>query len=439
MLGAVLRIVLYTGLVLLPVVPATFLASESENFVSELGKNCALMAFVILVLQVVMAARIKWIERPFGFDILIRYHKHMAVLAGCFLLAHPLLLAAGGGGWRLLFGFNLPWYIWLGKAALLVVLLNICLSIFQRSFSIQFEKWRLGHDILGPLIIVMAFIHSWVVGHDLKMGGMKTLWIVALISGFSLFFYHRIIRPWRLRHRSYRVIDVHLETKDVWTVKMSPPPGESIYPYLPGQFHFVTFYRSENLPIEEHHWTISSSPKEKGYVSSTIKALGDFTATIGKTKPGDRAAVHGAFGRFSYVLHPEEKDLVFLAGGIGITPLMSMLRHMRDTEDTRSVLLLYANKKEDRIVFRKELSEIESGEYPRLEVVHVLSRPDEGWQGETGHVDREKIERLCGKDLGEKVFYVCGLPPMLKAVISALEDLQVPEERIRMEIFSFLD
>jgi ferredoxin-NADP reductase len=313
------------------------------------------------------------------------------------------------------------------------------LSSFQRNFNIRFEKWRLGHDILGPLIIVTAFTHSWVVGDDLETGSMKTVWIVGLLLAVSLFLYHRILRPRRLRKRAYRVIDVRPEAEDVWTVKMSRPEGAALYDHLPGQFHFVTFYRDRGLPVEEHHWTISSSPTETGYVCSTIKAVGDFTSTIGETKPGDTAAVHGAFGRFSYVLHPEDRDLVLLAGGIGITPLMSMLRHMRDTGDSRSVLLLYANRNQGRIVFRKELSEIEAGEHPRLNVTHVLSRPDEGWQGETGHVDREKIEKACGKEMHKKVFYVCGPPPMLKGILAALKELGVPDKRIRVEIFSFLD
>jgi len=439
MFGAVSRLILYTGLVILPVLLATLLAVEPKKFASELGRNFALMAFMILIFQFVMAARIKWIERAFGFDILIRFHKRMAVFAGFLLLAHPLLLAAGGGGWNLLIGVHVPWYIWLGKATLLILFINLCLSSFQKSLKLKFEKWRLGHDIGGPLIIAMAFTHSWIVGYDLRTVSMKAVWVVGLILAACLFVYHVFVRPRRLKRQAYEVIDVQPETEDVWTVKMSPPEGRRIYHYLPGQFHFVTFYRNRNLPVEEHHWTISSSPAEEDYVSSTIKASGDFTSTMGQTKVGDRAAVHGAFGRFSYVLHPEEDDLVFVAGGIGITPLMSMLRHMRDTQDTRSVLLVYANREESRIVFRKELSEIEAGGHPRLKVIHVLSKPNEGWQGETGHVDGEKIERLCGKDLGGKTFYVCGPQSMLKAIVAALKSRHVPDERIRVEIFSFLD
>ena len=220
---------------------------------------------------------------------------------------------------------------------------------------------------------------------------------------------------------------------------MAPPQGESIPAYAPGQFHFLTFYRKADLPVEEHHWTISSSPAQKEYVSSTIKALGDFTSTIGLTKKGDRVSVHGPFGRFSYVFHPEEKDLVFIAGGIGITPLMSMLRHMKDTRDERAVILLYANRTPSDIVFREELSEIEKGEFPALNTVHVLSRAGEHWSGEKGYIDKEKIEKYCGVQAGDKSYYVCGPPGMLSTVTATLKELGVPDSRIRIEIFSFLD
>ncbi|HSM73041.1 MAG TPA: hypothetical protein VK852_00300, partial [Desulfobacterales bacterium] len=283
------------------------------------------------------------------------------------------------------------------------------------------------------------FAHSFAVGADLQQTSMRTLWIVAFIVAVGVFIAHRIIRPVRLRRRPWRVVDVQEEMEGVNTVKLVPPESGSVYDYLPGQFQFITFFRDRGLPVEEHHWTISSSPTQKGYVTSTIKSLGDFTATIKDTRPGDTAAVHAPFGRFSYALHPEEKDLVFIAGGIGITPLMSMLRHMRDTRDTRSVLLLYGNPDADRIVFRDELEQIDAGEHPRLKVVHVLSDPGENWTGERGMIDGERIAKYCGHDLSRKVFYVCGPPPLIEGVVSALQERGVSHRRIRVEIFSFLD
>ncbi len=437
-------VLFYVAGILLPVILAVVLGTSAESFIESLALHLALMGFVLLGFQFVLAARVKWMERPFGLDIVIRFHQHMAVLAGLLLLAHPLLLAAGDHGWTLIVGLDVAWPIWLGRAALLLLILSIFVSKFQSSLGLSFESWRLGHDLISPTILTAAFLHSWVVGDDLEHPALRALWIAIFATAVLLLLYHRVIRPRRLARKAYRVTSVHPEAEDVWTLSFQPPEGEQIPPYHPGQFHFVTLIRGRGFPAEEHHWTISSSPTQKGQLSSTIKALGDFTATVGKTRIGDRAAVHGAFGRFSHTLHPEERDLVFLAGGIGITPLMSIIRYLRDTEDARTVLLIYGNVTEDSIVFRDELAGIEAGDHPRLRVVHVLSDPSPAWRGETGFLTREKIEHYCesagsGGCVAEQSFYVCGPPPMLRTVIQALKEMGVKDRRIRQEIFSLLD
>jgi len=436
---AVAPVALYLAAALLPVIVASAYGYPYRNLAYEAGKNFAVLVFMVLALQVFLTARIAGIERPYGLDILIRFHRNMGIFALFLILSHPFLLVAGSGNWDILLGSRVSPYIWLGRVTLFILAVSIVLSVYQRQLNLTFEQWRLVHDVLSPLIITFAFLHSLMVGTDLNLAAMQLIWTASLALVFLLFIYHRILRPRLLKRRAYRVIDVIPETKGVWTVKMAPQGGGRVFDYLPGQFQFITFFRDRGLPEEEHHWTISSSPAQKEYVSSTIKALGDFTSTVGETRAGDTAAIHGPFGRFSYILHSQERDLVFIAGGIGITPLMSMLRHMRDVRDTRSVLLLYANRDEDQIVFRKELAEIEEGGHPMLRMVHVLSDPSPGWTGESGFVDREKIARLCGDDLGTKVFYACGPPGLVDTVIDILKSLQVPDSRIRLEIFSFLD
>ncbi|MGM0428511.1 MAG: ferredoxin reductase family protein [Thermodesulfobacteriota bacterium] len=439
MAGGLIRIILYVVLVTLPVWLVTWLGGGAEGIIIDIGRNFALVGFMILMLQPLLAARVKWVERAFGLDILIRYHKHMAVAGACMLMIHPILLAWGANNWKLLIGLDLPWPIWVGKAALVLVVINVLVSIYQGRLGWTFEKWRLRHDFLAPAILAFIFVHSWFVGDDLELISMQVLWVAVVLSAVGMFVYHRFIRPNRLRRHAYRVEEVRQETGNVWTVKLVPPAGRMIGDYLPGQFHFLTFFRDPSLPVEEHHWTISSSPAQKDFISSTIKASGDFTATMGQTKPGDTASVDGPFGRFSYLLHPDERDLVFLVGGIGITPLMAMLRHMRDIGDTRSVVLLYANRKQDQIVFRQELDQMVEEGRPNLTLVHVLSRPEEGWTGETGHVDQERIEKYCGPTLDNKTFYICGPPPMAESLITALRKMGVPHKRIRQEIFSFLN
>ena len=198
----------------------------------------------------------------------------------------------------------------------------------------------------------------------------------------------------------------------------------------------MSFLDSQGLPAEEHHFTISSSPALAGSHTSTIKASGDFTAQIAKVKPGDPVAIQAPFGRFSHVFYPEEQDLVFIAGGIGITPLMSNLRHLRDTGARRRVLLLYANRGEADIVFKEELDRMAGAEAPQVEVVHILTRPDSNWPGESGRLDREKLGRLCGERLKASVFFLCCPPPMTRGLVASLKELGVPISRISYEYFS---
>ena len=90
---------------------------------------------------------------------------------------------------------------------------------------------------------------------------------------------------------------------------------------------------------------------------------------------------------------------------------MSNLRHMRDTGARRRVLLLYSNRGEADIVFKEELDRMAGAEAPRVEVVHILTRPDSNWPGESGRLDREKLGRLCGMRLDSSVFFLCCPPP----------------------------
>lgn len=438
MTGGLLRIILYVAVVSLPVIISTFFGHQ-EGLLNTIGLNLAFVGFMILILQFLLAARIKWVESAFGLDILIRYHKYIALIAGLFLLIHPVMLALGGHGWRLFTNLDLPWYIWLGKIALVLVIANLLLSIYSGKLGLAFEKWRTGHDILAPTILVLIFIHPFFAGDDLKLLSMQILWILMFLFAVYLFIYHRLYRPAKLKRMDYSVREVKQETGDVWTITLVPLEAQSLKDYLPGQFHFLTFFRSPGLPVEEHHWTISSSPANRDYISSTIKASGDFTSTIDQTRPGDTAAVHGPFGRFSYMLHPEERDLVFIAGGIGITPLMAMLRHMRDTGDNRSVVLLYANRTRESICFREELEKIASGNRPDLTLVHVLSRPEKDWEGESGHVDWEKIQKYCTPNPAGKTYYICAPVQMAENLISILLSKGVPGKQLRREIFSLKD
>jgi len=432
-------VALYLVLVLLPLLVAALQRHAAGYAVGysarEFGKGFALVGIGILAMQFVLSARLRWMERPFGLDVVFRYHKVVAVLAIALVVSHPVLLAAGSGRWGLLYRFDQPWYILIAKLALLLLLVQAVTSLWRGRVRLGFERWRLLHN-QAPAVFVLVFVHSRIVGLDVGMPPMQKLWWAMLGVVVVAYGYHKVVAPAIARRNAYHVAEVKRETRNVWTLRLEPPSGRRRFDCRPGQFHFIKLWRGQRgLPVEEHHFTISSSPTAP-HLASTIKESGDFTATIGDTSAGDEVSVRGPYGRFSYVFRARDRHFVFIAGGIGITPLMSMLRHMRDTEADVEVLLLYGNRTESDIVFQQELEQIAGGERPRLRVVHVLSETGEGWQGETGYVDREKIQRFVGERITGRTYYVCGPPPMARKVIADLRYLGVPQARIEYERFS---
>jgi len=436
MVTGVVLAALYCLLTLSPLVGVALLRMKSDMTVMhDVGTNMAFAAYGIMALQPLLVSRWKWVERPFGLDVLTRFHRNMGVFAVVLLLTHPPLMAFGGAGLALITSIVQPWYVWLGRIVLVLLIVHVVVSLFWRALGLTFEKWRRVHNVLGVIILGGAFVHSWFAAYDLWLP-MRFLWVVLFAITAYAYFDHRVLKPRELERSPYRVESVTPETHNVWTVKLVPPEGEKIYDYEPGQFHFITLQRGRGLPVEEHHWTISSSPSQKEFISSTIKESGDFTRTIGRTQPGDTALVEGPFGRFSYTFCPEDRDFVFIAGGIGITPLMAMLRRMRDMAKPAKVLLLYANHSEKDIAFRAELAEIAAGGTPELEVVHILSSPEPNWKGETGRLDDAKLARLIGTEVRERAFYVCAPPKMTDSVITGLRSLGVSYCHIRTERFS---
>ena len=416
-----------------------------SNFsMTKAADLAALVAIAVLSMQFVLSSRIRWIERPFGLDRIMLFHRFMAITAAALLLAHPLLLAAdpnGDDGWKLLYAFSFAdegWKVFIGKAALIMLAVTAVVSLFRLSLKVEYQLWLRLHNILALCIIAGGFTHSLLIGPH--VGGnipMKTLWVIYPALALGALLYNRIIRAAVLKARAYRVSDVKRETDSVWTITMTASGKGPVYDYLPGQFHFITLYRDRAAEThhEQHPFTISSSPAGTSGFSSSIKESGDYTATIGKTVIGDRAALLGPFGRFSYALYPSERNLVFIAGGIGITPLMSMVRHMRDTGDKRDVLLLYGNRKEKDVAFRKELEEIAIKGMPHLRTVHVLDQADENWSGDRGRITIELIEKEC-KSLEGRVFYLCGPPMMMMGLVTNLKKAGVKRGNIRYERFS---
>ncbi len=166
----------------------------------------------------------------------------------------------------------------------------------------------------------------------------------------------------------------------------------------------------------------------------TIKELGDFTSTIGSVQPGRAVFLEGPYGAFTMPV--QAKRAVMIAGGVGITPIMSMLRTQLDRQEDRPLSLLYATASPDRTIFLDELRVLE--ERLPLELTHVFERPPAEWTGERGLITPELLDRHVPADEPGVHYFICGPAPMMDAVELALATRGVPMDRLHSERFDIV-
>jgi predicted ferric reductase len=232
-------------------------------------------------------------------------------------------------------------------------------------------------------------------------------------------------RPWRLER-------VGAEGGQTTTLALSPPDGAG-FRFDPGQFAWFAFGRSP-FSLTLHPFSFSSSA-ERDEVEIAVKALGDFSSRVHELDSGTTVYVDGPHGVFS-MDQDEGPGFGFIAGGVGLTGLLSMLRTMADRDDVRPAVLVYANRDWEGVAFRDELERLEGR--PNITVVHVLEQPPADWTGESGYVSAELLSRHLPRGYRRFQFFICGPAPMMDAAETALIELGVPAERVHTERFDMV-
>ena len=429
---------LYLLLVLLPVL-VMFIAPHpvGREFWRELSVSLGFIGLALVALQFALTARFKWLKSPYGADIVYHFHRQISFVAGTLILAHPLLLFIfSPDTLRLLLVWSAPWRARAAVTAFLAIIGLVALSVWRKKLKIEYKVWRVTHAVLALAAVSFALIHILLVGHYVNLPWKRLLWIVYGLFWLGLLFYTRIIKPLLLLRRPYKVDSVKAERGNTWTVEVVPVDHKG-FTFMPGQFAWITLWDSP-FADSEHPFSISSSAQKKGSLSFTIKALGYFTSRVPQLRPGDKMYVDGPFGSFSCDRHPHAEELVFIPGGVGITPIMSMLRTLADRGDERPLTLIYANKLWDEITFREEIAQLS----PRLNinVVYVLETPHPEWDGEKGFVNRPVLERYMPdfSQRGRLDIFVCGPPPMMNAIERTLDQMGVWPGDVHSERFDLV-
>ena len=406
----------------------------ARPFWVEFSLALGFVGLVQIAVQFVLVARYESVTAPYGIDLILKYHRQIALIAIGLLVAHPIILVIHNPN---LLGLLDPFGGTLasrtGNWALYALIALALLSVFRQQIKLDYEIWRVSHGILGIIAIVLSHVHIHLVGHY-----AGTPWKEAVLIGFSAvmlagFGYLRLVRPALMRRAPYEVAEVTPERGQTWNFAVRPVGHDGIR-FAPGQFAWLKLGDSP-YTIEEHPFSFSSSAHDDERLEFSIKELGDFTNTIGSVPVGTRAFVDGPHGSFSPDYEPAA-GYVFFAGGVGIAPFVSMLRTLAERGDKRPITLFYGDKTWDGVAYRETLDALAS--QLDLTVVYVLEQPPDDWDGESGFIDVDVLKRHMPDRRLERLHFICGPTAMIDAIEAALQEYGVPMAQIRSERFDLV-
>lgn len=386
-------------------------------------------------LQFVLTARFQPMTRPYGIDIVYLFHRYFAIGAVALMLGHFAILyvwfeeALGD-----LNPLTAEWELTMGRVALGCFVLLVISSEFRKTLRIPYEVWRYGHVVLAMAGFAAAVAHIIGVGHFTGEADKRILWLGVAVSWAGLMVWTRAIRPFRLWRNPWRIVENTARDGGVHSLVLEPL-GEGLKNWKPGQFVWLTLGATP-FALKEHPYTISTAPEHGPNVTLSIKPLGDFSAWAVHTQPGAKAYLDGPYGAFSVDNDPDAEGFVMIAGGVGITPMISNLHALSARGDPRPVILIYGNKDMESATFKDELSTLQ--ETLDLKVVHVLETPPDGWDGEEGFIDRAILERHLPEETLDWPHFLCGPGPLTDAVRAELLAMDVPLELIDSEIFDLV-
>jgi predicted ferric reductase len=391
-----------------------------------------LLGAYLALIQVLLLARLPWLERLVGFDRLIWWHRWNGHACLDLILAHVVLSVWGYSLMdkisiskeltTMLNGGIYPGMITatVGTVLLMAVVYTSIVIVRRR---LRYEWWYLVH-LTAYAGIALGWFHQIPTGNELVLDRVAAdYWRALYIVTLALLVAYRVAIPvanvFRFR---MRVSEVVPEGPGVVSLRIS---GHALHRLnaQPGQF-FLWRFLAPGRWWASHPFSLSEAPRGDS-LRITVKALGDFSSGIGRVKPGTRVVAEGPFGVFTDAARGRDK-VVLIAGGIGITPIRALLEQMDG-----DVVVLYRVLTEDDIVFLDELDRLGRERGSRIEYVVGDHATPEG----SRLLSAEHLHELV-PDIVEREVYVCGPPSMTDAIAKNVRRAKVPARHIHAERFA---
>lgn len=424
-------VLLYLAFVCAPLLLAARSGLAPRTPHDELGAALGLVGFAMLLAQFVLSARFKAVSRVLGIDLALRLHQALAMVLLVLLLVHPFLYEApyfaparraGAFAYGPLAGV---------VAWLLLIVLSVA-AVAREHLPWRYETWRLMHGLGAAALAALGLYHALATGRYSAGAVLAPFWAFAVVLALAALSYVYLLRPLAAARaaRRYRVTAVQPVAQRIWRLAAVPQQGRGLA-YEAGQFAWLKFGRSLGNLVELPFSFASAPARDGPELAFLIKEAGDFTATVGRIAPGTALFLDGPHGTFT-LRGRTGTGIMLIAGGIGIAPIVGLLREPAAVRDPRPLILVYGNRVREQIVPLESLVPLEA--LPALRIHQVLSEPPPGWNGIAGTIDADTLARvLPSADRARWLYFVCGPAPMIDAVETALCRAGVPLRQIVAE------
>ena len=414
-----------------------YVISAAMPFAAQFSYFVGSCSVICMALGLLLSVRPRAVETSFGgLDRMYKLHKYLGVAALLLFIAHYATVPGGPEEEGATTGAvsvaseppdgedeedeeDLPIDLF-GLIAMIGFTLLILITLNRK---IPYHRWLTTHRFMSAFFFIVC-IHVFLVlydGEEISLfSAPGVVLALLLLAGLAACFYKQFLYPKKKKHRFTLTAVNQLERATEVVLR----PNDGMFSFEPGQFAFITIDAAGFR--EAHPFTISSGAQED-QLRFTMKVLGDYTRRVrDNLTAGAAVAVEGPYGRFNPLRGSEQQ--VWVAGGIGITPFLSVLRTMEPGHG-KIVRLYYCVRSAREALFFGEL-EARVAELGNVTIARLDS--DAG-----ARIDADAIATDLGGALGDWTYYLCGPKPMVAAVSAGLKKRGVSARRVHTEEFEF--
>ncbi len=415
--------------------------ATTSGALTSTGRLTGLLASALLLLQVLLMARVPWVEQAWGQDELARTHRLVGLTSFTLLLAHLVLITLGyaagtargvwGTAWDLVVDYPGMLLAAAGSAALVLVVVT---SLRRARRRLRYESWHLIH-LYGYLGAGLALPHQLWTGADFLDSTAATVfwWSLWGATAGAVIAFRVVLPLWRSLRSPLRVLDVRPEGPGVTTVTVGGS-GPHRLPARAGQFLQWRFLDGPGW-TRAHPYSLSAAPDGRT-LRFTAAHVGDGSARLAALRPGTRVLAEGPYGRLHGGVRTRRKVLL-MGSGIGITPMRALLEDL--PQHPGDVVVVHRVRTADVAVLADEMRSLADSRGARY--VLVEGRRVEGRQSwlpaQAGHLDDGAALRELVPDVAERDVYLCGADGWMQAARAAARDAGVPRDAVHLERFAY--